>query len=302
VYEVVNRYTDRFKIRHVVVRDVERYPDIAHLTTDSSVILDDSVDVVMVCFGGVRLAYPVIAAALSAGKFVITANKAVMAAQGASLAPCTREPNRRLWYSAAVGGALPALEILASLQSSVREIRGIINGTCGVVLDALVEGKTQSEAVTLAQAGGFAEANPSRDLSGMDSADKLALLIQAAFDESIDPENIPTRGIDSIEGDPNGYKVIARATRTRAGISATVAPEKPDPGSFLAQARGPENRLEIELESGEVIRLRGQGAGRWPTTVSMLGDLHEVARRVEIHREPGASLQSAHLPAPVRLA
>jgi homoserine dehydrogenase len=284
VYETVKRYPQAFEIRHVVVRDVKRYPDVDHLTADPSFVSDDAVDVVIVCFPGTALAYPLIAAALSAGKFVITPNKAVVAAHGMSLSGYTRGNARRLWYSAAVGGALPALETLTGVDSPVREIRGIINGTCGVVLDAWGQGRTRREAVALAQAGGFAEADPARDLSGRDSADKLALLIEAAFGHWIDPEQIVTHGIDTITGNPKGYKLIARATRTVQGITACVAPGSPPPGSFLDQARGPENRLEIELETGRVIRLRGQGAGRWPTTVSVLGDLHEVARLVESAR------------------
>jgi homoserine dehydrogenase len=161
------------------------------------------------------------------------------------------------------------------------EIRGIINGTCGVVLDEWAAGRTRDEAVAMAQADGFAEANPAHDLSGRDSADKLALMTEAAFGQWLAPEDIPTRGIDTITGDPQGYRLIARAKRTPNGITASVAPESPPPYSFLSQARGPENRLEIELETGEVIRLSGQGAGRWPTTVSVIGDLHEVARQIE---------------------
>jgi homoserine dehydrogenase len=284
VYETVKRYPHAFEIRHVVVRDAERYPDIDRLTTDPSIVLDEAVDVVIVCFPGTALAYPLIAAGLRAGRFVITPNKAAVAAHGMSLAPYTRGSGRRRWYSAAVGGALPALETLATLQSPVREIRGIINGTCGVVLEAWAQGRTRRDAVALAQAGGFAEADPDRDLSGRDSADKLALLIEAAFGNWIDPEHIATDGIDTIAGDPKGVKLIARATRTADGVTARVAPESPPPGSFLDEARGSENRLEIELEAGDVIRLKGQGAGRWPTTVSVLGDLHEVARLVEATR------------------
>jgi homoserine dehydrogenase len=131
----------------------------------------------------------------------------------------------------------------------VREIRGIINGTFGVVLDAWTQGKTRHDAVAMAQAGGFAEADPVRDLSGRDSADKLALLIKTAFGHRISPEQIDTSGIDAITGDPRGYKLIARATRTAQGITARVAPESLAPESFFGRARGPENRLEIELES-----------------------------------------------------
>jgi homoserine dehydrogenase len=281
VYEAVRRYRQAFELHHVVVREVERYSGIDHLTTDPAVVFDAHVDVVILCTTATPLAYPMIAAALNAGKFVITANKAAVAAHGASLARHTDSEGRRLWYSAAVGGALPALETLVTLESPVREIRGIINGTCGVVLDEWAAGRTREDAITVAQAAGFAEANPWRDLSGQDSADKLSLMIEAAFGDWIAPSDIPTRGIDTITGEPHGQKLIARAKRTAAGISASVAPESARPDSFLGRARGPENRLEIELESGDVIRLRAQGAGRWPTTVSVMGDLHEVARQIE---------------------
>jgi len=172
-----------------------------------------------------------------------------VAAHGRALAAHARGTGRRLWYSAAVGGALPALETLARLQTPVREIRGIINGTCGVVLDAWAQGKTYQDAVAIAQAGGFAEANPDRDLSGRDSADKLALLIEAAFGQWISPEQIDTHGIDAISGDPAGRKLIARATRTAQGVTARVAPESPPPGSFFGPNHGtresPGNRTGI---------------------------------------------------------
>jgi homoserine dehydrogenase len=280
VYEAVRRYGQAFEVRHVVVREVERYVGIEHLTTDPAVVFDANVDVVIICTTANPLVYPLIAAALHAGKFVITANKAAVAAHGPQLAAHTRGEGRRLWYSAAVGGALPVLETLATLSSPVQEIRGIINGTCGIVLDQWAAGRTRQEAVAMAQEAGFAEANPTHDLSGRDSADKLVLMTEAAFGQWLAPDDIPTRGIETISGDPRGYKLIARVKRTPHGISASVAPESPPPHSFLGQARGPMNRLEIELEGGALIRLQGQGAGRWPTTVSVMGDLHEVARRL----------------------
>ena len=281
VYEAVRRYRQAFELHHVVVREPERYVGIERLTTDPAAVFDASVNVVIICTTANPLSFALIAAALEAGKFVITANKAAVAAHGSVLAGLARGEGRRLWYSAAVGGALPALETLATLASPVREIRGIINGTCGVVLDEWAAGKTRHDAVAAAQAAGFAEANPVRDLSGRDSADKLVLMTEAAFGHWLAPDDIPTRGIDTIVGDPNGYKLIARAKRTSHGITASVAPESPPPHSFLGQARGPANRLEIELEGGELIRLQGQGAGRLPTTVSVMGDLHEVARHID---------------------
>jgi len=281
VYDAIKRYPERFEICHVVVRHVERHADVSGVTTDLSVVLGPSIDVVIECFGGVERAYPLIAAAVMGGKFVITANKAVVAAHWNSLSRYACGNERRLWFSAAVGGALPALETISGLQIPICEIRAVINGTCGVVLDALALGKTRAEAIESARDAGFCEADPSRDLSGQDSADKLALMIQAAFGIWVAPSEIPIRGIDSIPDNPGAYKMIARARRSRSGVSAFVAPERSSPDSFLGQATGPENRLEIELETGELIRLRGQGAGRWPTTISVLGDLHEVARIIE---------------------
>jgi homoserine dehydrogenase len=152
------------------------------------------------------------------------------------------------------------------------------------VLDAWASGKTRQDAIIEVQAAGFAEADPSRDLSGRDSVDKLVLMTATAFGQWLSPGEVAVRGLDTIGGDPSGIKLIARATQTPEGIRTSVAPERPTANSFLGQARGAENRLEIELDTGEVIQLRGQGAGRWPTTASIMGDLHEVARSNEATR------------------
>src|SRR5260370_1408683 len=142
------------------------------------------------------------------GNVVSTPSTAAVAAHGTVLARSARGPGTRLWSSAAVGGALPALETLARLTTPVREIRGIVNGTSGVVLEAWSQGKTRQEAIVEAQAAGFAELDPARDLSGLASADKLALPIEAAFAEWIDPTRIAIPGIQSISN-PNGYKLVA---------------------------------------------------------------------------------------------
>jgi homoserine dehydrogenase len=283
VYQILKHYPGTFEICHVVIRDTDKHIDIPEKTTDHRVASIQSIDIIVECFGGMT-PYPLIAAALARGQYVVTANKAMVAAHWAELSRYVHSPDRQLWYSAAVGGVLPALETLKILEASNREIleiRGIVNGTCGVVLEALSQGASRCEAIAMAKAAGFAEADPSRDLSGQDSADKLALLIQAAFDEWLPPEAIAIRGIDGIPSDGNSYKLIARAKKTSSGITASVAPEVPRAASFLGDASGAENRIEIELKSGEVICLRGQGAGRWPTAVSVVGDLHEIARLAE---------------------
>lgn len=278
VYDALKHYPEIFELRHVVVRDLERYSGIPEATTQTSVALGGGADVVVICFGGTTLAHSIMAAALEQGKFVVTANKAAVALHGESLSRYVRSAQRRLWYSAAVGGALPVLENVERLRAPVREIRGIVNSTCEVILEAQAQGKSRAEAVAVAQSQGLTEGDPEMDTSGRDSADKLAILIDAAFHERIHPASISVRGIDAITGNGQGYKLIARAHREGGRIVATVAPEVPEPHSFLGQAEGAENRLEIELTSGEVIRLRARGAGRWPTAVSVVGDLLEIAR------------------------
>jgi homoserine dehydrogenase len=161
------------------------------------------------------------------------------------------------------------------------------------ILQSLASGKNWAEAVTAAEDAGFAEANSARDLSGRDSADKLTILCAHAFESWIAPGLVPTAGIDTLDGDYGQYQLVARARRTESGIKASVAPEILPIDSFLGQSRGVENRLEIELSTGGVIRLRGLGAGRWPTTVSVLGDLHEVAR--VIHARPSSPSPDASL-------
>jgi homoserine dehydrogenase len=280
VYERIQCYKDQFKILHVIVRDTSKHVGVDHLTTDISVTMNPAVDIVIVCIGSRTLTYPVIVATAGAGKYVITSNKTVVASSGDKLLDYSQGEQRRLWYSASVGGALPVLETLAQLKTPVIEMRGTINGTCGSVLQGLGEGQSWNEAVAAAQAAGIAEESPARDLTGRDSADKLVLICGLAFRTWLQAETIPTSGIDSIEGEYAGYQMVARARQTPSGIEASVRPERLPPDSFLGQSRGPENRLEIELSTGEIIRLRGQGAGRWPTAASVLGDLHEVARQI----------------------
>jgi homoserine dehydrogenase len=167
------------------------------------------------------------------------------------------------------------------LRGRVRELRGVINGTCNVVLDAIATGESFDDAVRAAQRSGFAEADPYRDLSGQDSADKLSLMSHAAFSGHAPSHGIRSRGIDEalVAAEPDVWRLIGRARRTPAGVTLSVGPEQMARTSFLGQTAGAENRLEIVLETGEIVRLAGQGAGRLPTTLAVLGDVQEIVRR-----------------------
>jgi homoserine dehydrogenase len=285
VYERLAAHRDRFDVVAIVVRRPDKHlaSGIAGpvVTDNADVALIPEIDLVIECLGGVEPAGSVIEAALAMGKTVVTANKAAVAAYWSEFATYASAPDRRLWFSAAVGGSVPMLETISRLHEPVRELRGVINGTCNSVLDRMGSGDSSACAVRAAQAAGFAEHDPRRDLSGVDAADKLSLLVQAAFGVHVTPATIPTRGVEGTfaSDDTHVWRLIARAGRVEGHLTLSVAPERIPRGSFMGQTAGAQNRLEIALENGEVIRLTGQGAGRWPTTTAILGDVHEIVRR-----------------------
>ena len=285
VYERLIAEPDRFELIVVVTRHPARH--VAN-GVPASIASDDlhqafraDVDLVIEALSGVEPAGSVIEAALMMGKTVVTANKAAVATYWHEFSAYLAEPDRRLWYGATVGGAVPMLETLGHLRGGVRELRGVINGTCNVVLDAIATGESFDDAVRAAQRSGFAEADPYRDLSGQDSADKLSLMSHAAFSEHVPSGTIRSRGIDEalVAAEPDVWRLIGRARRTPAGVTLSVGPEQMARTSFLGQTAGAENRLEIVLETGEIVRLAGQGAGRWPTTLAVLGDVQAIVRR-----------------------
>jgi homoserine dehydrogenase len=285
VYERLIAEPDRFELIVVVTRHPARH--VAN-GVPASIASDDlhqafraDVDLVIEALSGVEPAGSVIEAALMMGKTVVTANKAAVATYWHEFSAYLAEPDRRLWYGATVGGAVPMLETLGHLRGGVRELRGVINGTCNVVLDAIATGESFDDAVRAAQRSGFAEADPYRDLSGQDSADKLSLMSHAAFSEHVPSGTIRSRGIDEalVAAEPDVWRLLGRARRTPAGVTLSVGPEQMARTSFLGQTAGAENRLEIVLETGEIVRLAGQGAGRWPTTLAVLGDVQAIVRR-----------------------
>jgi len=166
------------------------------VTDDFDRALLPEVDLVIECLGGVEPAGSVIVAALAMRKAVATANKAAVAAYWPELAPSLREPNRRLWFSATVGGAVPMLEVLSRMHGRLRGLRGVISSTCNSVLDSIARGHSYNSAVHEAQAAGLTEGDPHRDLCGLDAADKLSLMARAGWGVHVAPDKITTRGVN----------------------------------------------------------------------------------------------------------
>jgi homoserine dehydrogenase len=285
VYERLVAHPALFELAHVVTRRPAKAVANGLAAPLASSELDRAlareIDLVIECIGGIEPAGSVIEAALAMGKTVVSANKAAIAAYWTEFSSFTREPRRRLWFSAAVGGAVPVLETLAGLGDQVREVRGVINGTCNFVLDALARGEDFEAAVRAAQDAGFAEPDPSRDLGGEDSADKLRLIAHTAFGMHHPLMPFEVLGIDArlVCDKTHLWRHVARAVRVNGTVSLSVAPQWVLRDSFLGQTTGVENRLEVVLKDDQVVRLAGQGAGRWPTTTAVMADVLEVARR-----------------------
>jgi homoserine dehydrogenase len=294
VYHHLAAEPRRFTVVGVAVRDPGRRREgvpPALVTGDPWQLLRQPCDLVVEVMGGTDPAARLIAAALAAGRDVVTANKAVMAAEGRWLARHAAAHGAVLRCAAAVGGAVPVLEAVtrAAAAGEVLAIRGVLNGTCNFVLDQMAAGSERGAAVRLAQERGFAEADPARDLDGRDAACKLRLLARAAFGVDLGEDDVERAGIDGLAGiDPDSLaawrrrgrvvRLVAECRGDGSRVQAAVRPVVLAARHFLAGARGEENRVVIERRGAPPLRLRGLGAGRWPTSEAVLADLFAIAR------------------------
>jgi homoserine dehydrogenase len=282
---------DLFRVTGVAVREPnrDRFPVIPrHLrSVDPAALMERGADVVVELLGGREPAHRLIARALDLGRHVVTANKALLASEVESLEARAARRGVSLRFSAAVGGALPALEAVrrAAAQGTVQSIVGVLNGTCNFVLDRCAAGATFAEAVALAREAGYAEADPTLDLDGSDAAQKLSLLAREAFGIDLPWESIPRRGIADLderapaEALRRGRRVrlVACAERVDGGLRANVQPMDLPPDHPFTRTAGAENALVVELADGERIELAARGAGRWPTTEAVMADLFDLA-------------------------
>jgi len=168
----------------------------------------------------------------------------------------------------------------------IRAVSGVVNGTTNFILDRLAEGVSRDEALSEAQRLGFAELDPSTDLDGSDAAHKLALLAHAAFGGRLHPSQIERTGIEHFDAEAvhdaakSGLSVrlVATLEADSDGVTACVEPQFLDRDHVFAQTHNEENCLEIRTETGEVVYVRGKGAGRWPTAEAVMADVFDIYR------------------------
>lgn len=311
VYRYLAARPDLFSIRRIVVRDTQRPRESSFapgvLSGNPWDAVNEPADLVIEALGGIEPAREVIHAALLRQRAVITANKAAVAAGWRQLARFASGPEPQLRFSAAVGGAVPVLETIASLGHHVTRVRGVLNGTCNFILDALERGAAFDTALAEAQAQGFAEADPSFDLDGRDAAHKLRLIALTAFGAGTEID-LDVAGIDQVsaariaaaQATRRRLRLIAECERSGERVRGHVRLVELPANEFLARARKEENRVEIHTDSGRSVRLTGRGAGRWPTATSILGDVYAYlrARRDACARETQALRQPAQSQSP----
>lgn len=296
VFERLRADPARFEVVRAVVRDPARHAaagvPASLLSTNPWDALNVAADVVVEALGGESPAAGVLHAALLRGRRVVTANKLAVVAAWPALRPWAEGQAPRLRFSAAVGGEVPVIETLLDLarRGSVRRLRGVVNGTCNFVLDRIAAGESYAAALAEAQALGFAEPDPTADVSGLDAECKLRLAAWAAFGRW--PDTLERAGIENTTsarraGDGAALRLVAELECLDDRLVGRIAPQWCPPEDYLAGARGEENRVEIVAASGERIRLAGRGAGRWPTTASVLGDLDAVWQEHAAWRQHG---------------
>ncbi len=260
-------------------------------TTDpQAVAVHPDVDVLVEVAGGEDAALPWVEAALRAGKHVVTANKALLAKHGAMLFPLASSQDRALMFEAAVGGGIP---IIRTLQDSLiaNDIDGlacIINGTCNYILTQMSERKESFEdALAEAQRLGYAEADPTFDIDGMDALHKVALLASIAHGCSVDYRKLSVEGIRTITAldirmaEELGYevKLLGVVERDASGkILAAVYPALLEKDHQLASVNGVLNAVYLKTSAAGPLLLTGAGAGKLPTASSIMSDLVAVGR------------------------
>ena len=278
---------DDIQVAKVVCLEDVTLPD-AEVTKDfQSVLNDETIDTVVEAMGGLHPAYEFVRAAIEAGKNIVTSNKALMATFYDELIPLAKEKGVLLRCTAAVGGGIGWLSELerARRSQTLMQVGGIMNGTCNYILDSMTRlGIGYDEALSQAQALGYAEANPATDVDGIDTWHKLILSSNVAFGISAAPESIPAAGIRHITAaDVAAFKahglvckLVSTGMMEAGKLSAFVQPTLFPEGEPEAAVTANFNLITLVGAASGRMSFYGQGAGRYPTAYNVVQDCTDV--------------------------
>src|SRR5579863_2616724 len=270
------------------------------ITRDAAALVGrDDIDIVAELFGGHEPARSLILQALAAGKDVVTANKALLAAHGGELFRAAGKAGLAIGFEASVGGGVPIIRTLREALAGDRQraVYGIVNGTCNSILSMMTDGGAEfADALKQAQRDGLAEADPTLDIEGHDAAHKLCLLVTLAFGALLKPSQVHTEGISAVTRADITYarelgytiKLLAIAKDDDGVIEARVHPTMIPTRHLLASVPGAFNAIYIHGEALGSSMYFGQGAGQMPTATAVMADILEIARQRIAGRGGGA--------------
>jgi len=262
-------------------------PEITGVLTRSRGDFDEVLagcDLIVELIGGIEPAREYVLRAMRAGKHVVSANKQLLSQHGEELWACAREHGVQLRFEGAVAGVVPVIRVLQESLAATRveRIHGIVNGTTNYILTEMAgRGLSYEDALRQAQALGYAEADPTDDVTGRDAAAKMAILARLAFSTPVHLDQVVYEGIEHLTGEDMEYakdlglglKLIGTAERVNGGISVRVHPAFLYPGHPLASVHGPFNAVTVESDTITEVTLSGPGAGGPQTATAVLGDV-----------------------------
>ncbi|MCU0613530.1 MAG: homoserine dehydrogenase [Desulfobacterales bacterium] len=267
-------------------------------TTDAlSIVNDPDIHIVLEMIGGQTVAKELILKAMENGKHVVTANKALLANQGQQIFQAAYDNDVDLAFEPSVGGCMPIIKLLREslVGNHIYAMTGILNGTCNYILTKITEeGISFESALADAQASGFAEADPTMDVEGFDTAHKLAILTALAFGMNINFKDIYIEGISRITpldirlAEEFGFciKLLAISKMQDNGVEARVHPTMIASDNILSSVRGSLNAVTISGDAVGDLFLSGHGAGMMPTASAVISDIVDIARNI-LNRSTG---------------
>ncbi len=271
------------------VRDLSSHPDAKLFVKDiAPVLADESVSVVVETIGGTRFAYPMVKAALEAGKSVATSNKELVATHGAELLAIAREKKCAFLFEASVGGGMPLIKPVSECLAvnRIEKLYGIVNGTTNFMLTKMSGGMDFDESLREAQRLGYAETiDPSADVDGIDAQRKTAILASMLTGRHIHPEDVPTRGIRDVSvRDIELAESLGCTVRLIAWVdnddafACGVEPCLVDNANRIAGVEDVYNGVLIQCDMLEDVMFYGRGAGKLPTASSVVSDVADAVR------------------------
>ena len=287
---IASRYGLNIEVTGILVRDLDRLRpgvDPKLLTRSAIEVIDRECEVVVELIGGTASASCFIRRAIDLGRDVVTANKALLAERGPEIFAAAAKRGVGVGFEASICGAIPIIRALQRglAGDTIERITGILNGTCNYILTRMERGLPFDDALLAAQKNGFAEADPTLDIEGIDAAQKLRILAELAFDAPVRRQTvigiraIKTADIESAVRRGKTIRLIAEAQRVPGGVELRVEPREIATDDALARIVDENNAVQIRGRAAGELLLVGKGAGSLPTATAVLSDVVEIGSR-----------------------